>query len=145
MQNEEKLHLCEQLFFMLSFLIRITLQFCPRWRLKFLFSLSPWCTWHFVLLQKNGVAKMSKLLLYHLQSLLSTVLFSCYWNKPFFIRAHILVCAPKPTRAWHRPPLSFKHNCFIRDSLSILPNSIFYLLSTLLMYGKWTAYHLWQF
>lgn len=52
-----------------------------------LLSSSPLCTWHFVALHKNGVAKMSKLLQYHSQSLLSAELFACYLNLPVFISA----------------------------------------------------------
>lgn len=60
-----------------------------------LLSSSPLCTWHFVVLHKNGVAKMSKLLQYHSQSLLSAELFACYLNLPVFISACSLLNPPK--------------------------------------------------
>lgn len=92
----------------LSVFIVITLQFSHKGSIKsFLLSLlcvSPLCTWHFVELHKNGAAKMSKLLLHHSHSLLSTVLFSCYLNMPVFISAHTLVHALKSTRVWHDHP-----------------------------------------
>lgn len=56
---------------------------------------------------------MSKLLLYHLHSLLSTVLFSCYLNIPVFLSAHTLVQPLQSSRVRARRTAALPL-CFLR-------------------------------
>lgn len=69
---------------------------------------------------------MSKLLLYHSHSLLSTVLFSCYLNPPVFLSAHTL--ALKSTHVCGTtmlPPCQAQLWILLKSPASTLPTPFF--------------------